>query len=149
MSEELGILEWNAFPPEVVDQWFEKSDQSPVPPTQKYLTALSAQPFISTDVPVAVPAQRSTGFGTPSASSSGFKLDELLVWVWGNTTPWISKMEFSASLTLMTSLPSAIPPNLNPREYLKLSEKMCEEYLDIFMELHQNKKWKTHNMKIS
>ena len=70
-----------------MDQWFEKSDQSPVPPTQKYLTALSAQPFISTDVPVAVPAQRSTGFGTPSASASGFKFDELLVWVWGNTTP--------------------------------------------------------------
>ena len=36
----------------------------------------------------------------------------------------MSKIEFSASFTEITSLPLAIPPNSNPKEYLKLFEKI-------------------------
>ena len=124
LSVPLGALEWNWFPPEVVAQWFEKSDQFPDPPTQKYFDALSAHPFILTDVPFAVFGHKSTGLAIPSESESALRFEELFVWIWGKTTPWISKTELSASFTLSTSFPSGIPPNVKPRECLKLSEKI-------------------------
>ena len=83
LSVPLGALEWNWFPPEVVAQWFEKSDQFPDPPTQKYFDALSAQPFMFTAVPEAVPGHRSIGSAIPSASESGYKLTDGVVGLWG------------------------------------------------------------------